>query len=88
MEAHKIQEQFKNAMKIAIDNPIDRIQRIVTDEKMSKEDFRSIVNSFTMEPDQSLFGVVNAFTREATHRDGEQAYELSRIGTKLLAAGV
>lgn len=87
LEAQKVTAQFKQALEIAIDNPIERLQKVVEDNKLSKDDFNMMINSFTLEPDHNLFGVVNAVTRTATQFDGEKAYELQRIGTKLLGGG-
>lgn len=87
LEARKVTEQFKNAMNVAIDDPITRIQQIVTDNKMSKDEFNAMLNAYTLEPDRSLFGVVNAITRTAKDLDGEKAYEYETLATKLLSVG-
>jgi len=85
LDAQKITAQFQNALNIAISDPATRLQQVVEDNNLSKEDYKAMLDRFMEEPEQNLFGVVNAITAAARDEEGEKAYELQRIAAKTLS---
>lgn len=85
LDAQKITAQFQNALNIAITDPATRLQQVVEDNNLSKDDYKAMLDRFMEEPEQNLFGVVNAITAAARDEEGEKSYELQRIAAKTLS---
>jgi len=85
LESTKLLAQFKGALKVRIEDPASRLQKIAEDNDLTQEDYKALLDSFMLEPDKNLFGVVNAITATARERDGEGAYQLQRIAGRELA---
>jgi len=85
LESTKICEQFKHAIKVRIDDPATRLQKITEDHDLTQEDFKAMLDAYVLEPDRNLYGVVNAITRHAQSKEGESQYQLQRIATRELA---
>ena len=85
LESTKLAEQFRNSIKVRIEDPASRLQKVAEDNDLTQEDFKALLDSFMTEPDKNLFGVVNAISATARDREGEDQYQLQRIAARELA---
>jgi hypothetical protein len=85
LESTKLISQFKQSLKVAVDDPASRLQKIVEDNDLTPDDFRQMLDNFMTEPDKNMFGVVNAITATARDRDGDDQYQLQRVASRELA---
>lgn len=84
--AVRMQEQFKKALDHAVLDPIKAINDHGTS-LLTQDQLKAVLAAYTVEPDPTLFGVINAFTRGAQMMgDMETQYEVERVGARLLAA--
>jgi len=84
--AVRMQEQFRKALDHAVADPIKAINDHGTS-LLTQDQLKAVLAAYTVEPDPTLFGVINAFTRGAqTMGDMETQYEVERVGARLLAA--
>ena len=85
LESTKLLAQFKNSIKVRIDDPASRLMKVVEDNDLTQEDYKALLDSYMTEPDKNLFGVVNAISATARDREGEAQYQLQRIAGRELA---
>lgn len=83
--AHLMQAAFKKALEHSVSDPIKAINDHGMD-KLTQDQLKAVLAAYTVEPDPTLFGVINAFTRGAQMMgDMETRYEVERVGARLLA---
>jgi len=85
LEAEKITAQFKAAVDKAIEQPFEFMEKVAKGEGMSQETFKACLDAYLLEPDPSLFGVSQSFSRAAQSFKGEDSYELQKLSTKVLS---
>ena len=90
LESTKVMAQFRASLEKAVEDPYNYLERVAKDKTndMSQEQFKAAMNAFMLEPDDNLFAVTNAITRGAQAFDGEQRYDMQRLGAKVLAEGL
>ena len=83
--ASRMQDAFRKALEHAVMDPIKAINDHGSD-KLTQDQLKAVLAAYTVEPDPTLFGVINAFTRGAQMMgDMETRYEVERVGARLLA---
>ena len=88
LEATKVIEQMRQAVNIAIDKPIEAMEKLCKENEMTADDYKAMMDNFFKEPDPTAYGVFNAITATARDRDGEDSYQMARLATKVLSQGV
>jgi hypothetical protein len=91
LETTRIIAQFKEALNKTINDPASYLENIARDKanNVTQEQYKQMLDAYLLEPDNNLYGVVNAITRTAnTHYDGEDRFMLERLGQKVLSQGL
>lgn len=91
METTKMIGQLKEALNKQINDPATYLENIAKDKNngVTQDQFKNMLNSFLNEPENNLYGVVNAVTRTAhEYYTGETRYDLERLGQKVLNQGL
>jgi hypothetical protein len=88
MNAEGLVAKMKMALKTAIDDPADMLEKLSKDNQLSQDAYKASLDALLGDTDaHTLYGVANAFTSAAHNFDGEESYELQRMGAKVLALG-
>jgi len=88
MEAEGLTARFRMALDTAISDPVKEIERLSKEGNLSQEAYKASLDAILGDPDaHTLYGVTNAFTTAAHQFDGEQSFELQRMGAKALTEG-
>lgn len=82
--AYELSAKFKESKKLLLANPVEEIQKIAEDNMLSKKLTEKIIDSYYEEPSQSLYGVVNAFTRAARNLPDERRLNLEKLAGRIL----
>jgi len=80
-------KKFRRSVEVPVNNPVEKIEEICKQEKLTKDDFNSVLNSFMLEAEENMFAVINGFTNAAqsyADSDPDKRYDLERIAAKLL----
>ena len=80
--------RFRESMRLEIENPIDEMEQIAKDNKLTQERFKEMLNAYTNEPDPTVYGVTNAITRSAQKFEAEARYSMERLATNYLSKNV
>ena len=76
--------RLSQAKQIALDTPIEVIERLAKEQKYSTKLTKDIVDSYLFEPDNNAFGVVNAFTRAARSLPIARRIEIEEFAGSIL----
>ena len=90
LESQKMLAQFKAALEKAVEDPFNYLERVAKDKTndMTQEQFKAAMDAFMLEPDNNLYAVTNSITRAAQGFQGDQRYDMERLGAKVLAEGL
>ena len=91
METTTIIAQFKESLNKTISDPASYMESIAKDKSnnLTQEQYKHMLDSFLTEPENNLYGVVNAITRTAhEYYTGETRYDLEKLGIKVLGQGL
>lgn len=84
----KTGDLFRRSMDIEVKNPVLELEHLFDRYKLSKDHRSLVMLHFQLNPDWTLFGLINAFTGAATEENlsVETRQTLQRIGGKLLSS--
>ena len=82
--ASSILDAFIKTHQEPIPDPLEVIRRIAEERQMSQKFTDQVVSSYLAEPEQTRFGVINAFTRSAQELAPIQRIEMERFAGTLL----
>ena len=90
LESTKMLAQFKASLERAVEDPYNYLERVAKDKTndMTQEQFKAAMDAFMLEPDNNLYAVTNSITRAAQGFQGDQRYDMERLGAKVLAEGL
>jgi len=91
METTTIIAQFKEALNRTINDPASYLETIAKDKgnSLTQEQYKKMLDSYLIDPEPNLYGVVNAITRTAhEHYAGETRFDMERLGQKVLSQGL
>jgi len=90
LESQKMLTQFKASLEKAVEDPYNYLERVAKDKTndMTQEEFKAAMDAFMLAPDPNLYGVTNAITSAAQGFQGDQRYDMERLGAKVLAEGL
>jgi hypothetical protein len=77
-------ESFENARQIEVKNPVERIETDVKDNNWPNKWKDIFTTAYTIEPNESLFGLINAYTRGAQKLPLHSRVEVEEFATGLL----
>jgi hypothetical protein len=81
-------DDFLRTHQEAIPHPLDVIRKIAEDRNMTQKFTDQVVSGYLAEPEQTRFGVINAFTRAAQGLAPIQRIEMERFAGTLLEAAM
>lgn len=77
--------QFKDSINQRLTDPRQFLKDHAKDMTLTKEQLNAALDAFSFDPDDSLFGVVNAVTRAAQDEGTfEGRYQMERVGSQML----
>lgn len=82
--ASSMLDAFLKTHQEPVPDPFDVIRKLAEERQMSKKFTDQVVSSYLAEPETSLFGVINAFTRSAQGLAPIQRIEMERFAGTLL----
>jgi hypothetical protein len=78
-------EKFKMSLTKEIEYPMAVMDQISQDHDLTKDEYKSMLDSFMLEPSKNLFGVVNAITNSAqSSSSADRRFELESIAGQVL----
>lgn len=77
-------ELIKKARSQPVDNPLEMIEELMKDSVFTKKDTEAVKLAYSVEPEPTLFGVTNAFTRAAKDMVSDKMVEMEAMGGKVL----
>ena len=77
-------ETLNNVRKIKVDNPLSVIEELAKKQMYSQNLIDQAKTNFMIEPENSLYGVVNAFTRTARDLPNERRLEVEAYAGEIL----
>ena len=84
-KAHRLLERFRIAAGVRISDPRAALERFASDGTLTQEQLQLAIAAFILEPDPTVYGLVNAVTRAAQQEPTfERRYLMERQGTALL----
>ena len=77
-------ETLNNVRKIKVTNPLSVIEELAKKQMYSQNLIDQAKKNFMIEPENSLYGVVNAFTRTARDLPNERRLEVEAYAGEIL----
>jgi hypothetical protein len=85
MDAVGLTARFQAALNTAIIDPVGVLEKMSKDNNLSQEAYKASLNALMGDADaHSLYGIANSFTTAAHCFDGEESFDLQRMGAKAL----
>jgi len=78
----------KMARSKPVENPLNVIDEIIKDNNFTKQDGELVRSAFLMEPENTVYGLSNAFTRAAKDMVGDKMVEFENLGGKVLVKNI
>jgi hypothetical protein len=79
--------QFLTSTKTPVDNPIETINSLGKQYGLTQEETKNVEKAFYLEDGETMFSVINAFTRAAQESDlsASESYKLEKVGGQILS---
>ena len=77
-------EQFIATRGVPVDDPLHVIEKLSKKELYSKEIVEEVKNNFMIEPQNTVYGLVNAYTRTARELPNERRMDMERLAGRLM----
>ena len=85
VNARELVDRFRAAVGHAIAEPEELLRRHASESDLTREQLQTALAAFALEPDRTLYGVVNAVTRSAQAEETFEArYQMERAAAALL----
>lgn len=86
--ARQLVHEFRESVGRTIAEPEELLRGFARESDLTRDQLQAALAAFSLEPERSLFGVVNAITRAAQAESNyEDRYQMERLGAQLLARG-
>lgn len=87
-EGDELLEKMNSTRKIIVTNPLDVIESLSKKRQYSQKLTDTLKDNYLLEPQKSVYGIVNSFTRTARDLPNEQKLEVERYAGELLTTNL
>lgn len=86
-ELDKKKDQFRISLQSPVSDPLSTIDSFNRQFQLSKEEREAVQNSWPMESGETMFNIINTYTRASQHEDlsPHSSYRLQKVGGNILA---